>query len=64
MGAQKVHDIILKIFGMVIVVFSIYDKAKKICLFEKTFLLDDISMDIILKKLFFILSNANIYFIY
>ena len=63
-GAQKVDDIILRIFGIVIVVFSIYDKAKKICLFEKTFLLDDISIDITLKKLFFTLSNANVYFIY
>ena len=38
------------------------DRAKKVCFFEKTFLLADISMDLALKMFFFTLSNADVHF--
>lgn len=60
--AQKIHKIILKIFEIVIIAFLIHDKAKKICFFEETFLLTDISIKITLKISFLTLSNTNIHF--
>lgn len=61
-GAQKIDSTTLKTFKVVIAAFSIYNRAKKFCFFEKTFLLADISIDMALKPFFFTLSNANIYF--
>lgn len=48
---------------MVIIEFSVYDKLEKIRFFEETFLLADISIEVVLGRLIFILSNANIRFI-
>lgn len=39
-----------------------HNKAEKVCFFEETFLLADISIDVTLKMLFLILSNENIHF--
>lgn len=50
-----------KIYGIVIVGFSIYVKLSKIRFFE-TFLLPYISMNIILKILFLAFSNTKIQF--
>lgn len=60
--AQKIDGTILKNFGIVIAAFSVDNRAKKICFFEKTFLLDNISMNVALGMFFFILSNADVYF--
>lgn len=46
---------------MVIVIFYMEDKVKKYQYFEGTFLLDDISMNIVLNISFLILNNAKIY---
>lgn len=62
--AQKIDNITLETFGMIIAAFTVYNRAKKVCFFEKTFLLADINMNVALKMLFLILSNADIYFIY
>lgn len=62
MEAQKIDNTTLKIFEKVIAAFSIHNKARKVCFFEETFLLADISIDVALRIFFFILSNANIYF--
>ena len=42
---------------MLIAFFSVKEKEKMSCFFEKTFLLADISINVTLKLLFFILSN-------
>lgn len=57
---QKIDNTALKAFRMIIAVFSMNDKAKKIGLFEKIFLLTNISMDIALGMFFLTLSNTNI----
>ena len=49
-------------FGIVITTFLIYDKYKKNRFFKKSSLLANISVDIILKMILFILNNANIKF--
>lgn len=47
---------------MVIALFSIVDRIRRICCFEEIFLLTDISMDIALKMSFLILNNVEINF--
>lgn len=59
---QKIDGSKLDIFGMVIISFSIKDKKRSYCFFKKTFLLADISIDSVLKYLFFTLSNVKIDF--
>lgn len=60
--AQKIDGTTLETFKIVIVAFSVYDKAEKVRFFEETFLLADINMDVVLKMFFLTLSNINIYF--
>lgn len=48
---------------MVIASFSVEEKEERSCFFEETFLLVDISMDITLEMLFFILINVEIDFV-
>lgn len=62
MGVQKIDGIILKTFEMVIAVFSMHDRAKKVRFLKEIFLLADISMDVALRMSFFTLSNADIWF--
>lgn len=50
-------------FGIVIATFLVNDKNEKVGFFKETFLLANISFDMILGMLFFILSNANIRFL-
>lgn len=60
--AQKIDCTTLETFGMVIAVFSIHDKARKICFFEETFLLANINIDVALGISFLTLSNTDIGF--
>ena len=61
-GAQKIDNTTWKIYGIVVSIFSMSDKDGKEKFFEKNFLLADVNLDIILKMLFLIMSNANINF--
>lgn len=47
---------------MVIVDFSIHNKVKKVCFFEKTFMLANSTIDVALKIFFFTLNNINVCF--
>lgn len=47
---------------MIITGFSVQDKLKKVQFFEKTFLLANINIEVVLKMLFLIFSNINIRF--
>ena len=58
--AQKIDGTTLENLGMVIAIFSVHNKARKVCFFEETFLLADINMDVILGMLFLTLSNADV----
>lgn len=51
---------ILKIFEIVLINFNMKNKLEKTWFFQKTFLLIDFIIEMILKILFFIFNNANI----
>lgn len=57
---QKIDDFVLKTYDIVIVEFLISDKLHKIRFFEKTFLLFEISIKIVLRMFFLTLSNVDI----
>ena len=59
-GAQKIDSSILKIFEMVLGSLQIEDKLGRAPFFQETFLLTNISIEIVLGMLFLILSNANV----
>lgn len=59
---QKIDRHQLEILDMVIASFIVDDKDGKSCFFEKTFLLVDISMNIIFGMPFLNLSNVKIDF--
>ena len=61
-GAQKIDDSSLKMYGMVMVGFSIQGKTGKIRFFEGTFVFADTSMEIVLGMHFLTLSNSDIQF--
>ena len=61
-GAQKIDGPIFETYGMVVAAFSVTDQASRIKFFEKTFLVANISSDVVLGMLFLILSGADIDF--
>lgn len=61
-GIQKDDGNQMETFGIVIASFSMDNKDGKFCFFEKTFLLVDISIDILFRMTFLILSNVQIEF--
>ena len=62
-GAQKIDGSILEIFGMVLASFQVEDKLGRIRFFPETFLLADISTEVVLGMFFFTFSNADIQFL-
>lgn len=60
--AQKINDFTLEIFRMVLASFEVEDKLKKVWFFQKTFLLTDISIKVLLEVPYLTLSNANVSF--
>ena len=61
-GAQKINGTTIETHGMVVAVFSVTDRADKIRFFEETFLVTNVSPDLVLGILFLTLSGANINF--
>lgn len=61
-SVQNIDEIILVFYNMAITGFLLQDKYVKDCFFEKMFLLANKTMDVILRVLFFTLSNANVRF--
>ena len=47
-------------FGMVLANFQVEDKLQKVWFFQETFLLSNISAEVILDILFLTLSNADV----
>ena len=62
-SAQKINNLKLNTFDVVITLFFIKNKEKRCCILEKTFLLADINMNISLGILFFTVSNVKIDFV-
>ena len=62
-GAQKIDGSTLKIFGMVLASFQVEDKLGRAWFFQETFLLADISAEVVLGMPFLTLSNADVQFV-
>ena len=61
-GAQKINGSHLNTFGIVIADFSLQNKLGKVRFFQKTFLVADTRMEVVLGMFFLTLSNADIRF--
>ena len=59
-GAQKIDGSSLATYSMVIAAFHVIDKLGHSRFFQETFLLADITMEMVLGMPFFTLSNADI----
>ena len=62
-GFQKIDGITLDIYEMVVATFSMEDKANWVRFFEETFLVANVSPEIVLGMLFFILSGIDVDFL-
>ena len=62
-STQKIHDTTLEIYEMVIAAFSMTDWANRVRFFEETFLVANISPNMIFGMSFFTLSDADINFL-
>ena len=60
--AQKIDESSLDTFEMVIAGFQVLDKQSRTQFFQKTFLLANITMEVVLRMLFLTFSNADIQF--
>ena len=61
--AQKIDGTTLHTFGIVVAAFSVTDKANQVRFFEETFLVANISLEIVFEMLFFTLSGSNVNFL-
>ncbi len=61
-GAQKINGTILETYGMVVSTFSVSDKDRRERFFEESFLLADISPDIVLGMPFLTMNNTDVNF--
>ena len=59
-GAQKIDGSTLQTFGMVLANFQVEDKLGRTRFFQETFLLPNISAEIVLDMPFLTLSNADV----
>ena len=62
-GAQKIDGITLKTYGMVVTAFSVEDKANQVRFLEKTFLVVNVSLEMILRMSFLTLSGIDVDFL-
>ena len=61
-GAQKIDGTTLDTNGMVVAAFSVVDKANRVRFFEKTFLVANVSLKVVLEILFLTLSGVDVDF--
>lgn len=59
-GVQKINGIILEIYRIVLAAFSINNQANRVKFFEKTFLMANISLEVVFRIFFFILIGVNV----
>ena len=62
-GAQKIDGTMLDTHGMVIEAFSVVDMANRVRFFEETFLVANVSLEVVLEMSFLILSGADVDFL-
>ena len=61
-GAQNIDGTTLEIYGMVVAIFSVTDQANRVRFFKETFLVANVSPDVVFGMLFLILSGADVNF--
>ena len=61
-GAQKINGTTLEIYEIVVAAFSMTDQANRVRFFEETFLVANVSPDVVLGMPFLTLSGADINF--
>ena len=61
-GAEKIDGTTLNTYEMVVAAFSVEDKANRVRFFEKTFLVANVSPEIVLGMPFFTLNGADVDF--
>ena len=61
-GTQKIDGMTLKTYGMVVAAISVTHQAGRVRFFEETFLVANISPDVVLGIFFLTLSNADVDF--
>ena len=61
--AQKIDGTMLDTFGMVVAAFSVTDKANQVRFFEETFLIANVSSEVVLRMLFPTLSGIDVDFL-
>ena len=61
-GAQKIDGTTLETYGMVVAAFSVTDQADRVRFFEETFLVANVSPDVVLGMPFLSLSGADVDF--
>ena len=62
-GAQKIDGTTLDTYGMVVVAFLVTDQANRVRFFEETFLVANVSPEIVLRMPFLTLSGADVDFL-
>ena len=62
-GAQKIDGSTLQTFGMVLASFQVEDKLERARFFQKSFLLADISVEMVLGMSYWTFSNVDVQFI-
>ena len=62
-GAQKIDGTTLKSYRMVVAAFSVEDKANRVRFFEETFLVANVSPEVVLGMPFLTLSGADVDFL-
>ena len=61
-GAQKIDGITLDTHRIIVAAFSVIDKANQVRFFKETFLVANVSPEIVFRMSFLILSGADIDF--
>ena len=61
-NAQKIYGTTFEIYEMVVAAFSVIDQVDRVRFFEKTFLVANVSLDVVFGMFFLTLSDADINF--
>lgn len=62
-GVQKIDNLSLEIYNMISIMFSLQNNLRKVWFFEKTFLLANTHIEVVLRISFLSFYNINIEFI-
>ena len=62
-GAQKIDSTMIDTYRMVVAAFLVTDNTDRVKFCKKTFLMANVSLEVVLRMLFLTLSNANIDFL-